>query len=337
MNAKIGTRFNSENRTRLETVIPLETPYLLFVDPSSVCNLKCIFCPCGGAYKENWSNNKRVNLLPYSDYREIIAQTLDFPQKIKTLRLYKEGEPLMNKRLPDMIQYAKKREVAGDIDFTTNGTLLNPDLNFALIDAGVDRMNISIEALDEGGYEKNAGLKIDYKKFLKNLRHLYQNKGQCHILMKISDVGLGKHSEQDFFEMFGDMCDEMAIEHITPVWPEFNLEEKIDKDFEQGIYGNTIRDMKVCPHIFYSICVNSDMSVSACLMDWNHYNIIGNLKENTLKELWSGEKMNNMRILNLKGRRKELGICANCGQLPYAALDNLDPYADMLLRKLENK
>lgn len=33
-------RITTENRTRLETVIPLATPYVIFIDPSNVCNLK---------------------------------------------------------------------------------------------------------------------------------------------------------------------------------------------------------------------------------------------------------------------------------------------------------
>ncbi|GAI93186.1 unnamed protein product, partial [marine sediment metagenome] len=47
MKAKIKPRINLENRTRLERVIPLSTPMILFVDPASTCNFKCKFCPTG--------------------------------------------------------------------------------------------------------------------------------------------------------------------------------------------------------------------------------------------------------------------------------------------------
>lgn len=40
-------RITTENRTRLETVIPLATPYVIFIDPANVCNQKCSYCPTG--------------------------------------------------------------------------------------------------------------------------------------------------------------------------------------------------------------------------------------------------------------------------------------------------
>ena len=53
-------------------------------------------------------------------YKKIIDDCKGFPEKIKVLRLYKEGEPLVNKRLPEMIEYATKSGMFETIDFTTN-------------------------------------------------------------------------------------------------------------------------------------------------------------------------------------------------------------------------
>ena len=47
MKAELKPRINLENRTPLETVIPLSTPFVIFVDPASACNFKCTFCPTG--------------------------------------------------------------------------------------------------------------------------------------------------------------------------------------------------------------------------------------------------------------------------------------------------
>jgi radical SAM protein with 4Fe4S-binding SPASM domain len=334
MKAKIGKRFTREGRTNLADVIPLDTPLVLFIDPSSLCNFKCKFCPCGIRNKAQWSENKKVGTMSYELYRKIIDDVAKFPRKLKTLRLYKEGEPLLNKRLPDMINYAKNKEVAEKIDFTTNGALLTFDLNFALIDAGVDRINISVEALTEEGYKETSGVDINIKDFLKNLEHLYLNKKDCHILIKISDYGLQGHSEQEFYDMFGDLCDEITIEHVTPVWPDFDLSH-VQTEFKSGIFGNEVREIEVCPYIFYAICVNSDGSVSSCLMDWNHKLIVDNVQEKSLLEIWNGENIQQMRIKNLEGRRKEIPTCSNCGQMTFAALDNIDLHKEELLEKVK--
>lgn len=336
MENKKGTRYGND-RTALQDVIPLATPYLLFVDPSSACNFKCKFCPCGGANKDVWDENKKVNIMPYEIYRKVIDDLTEFPDKLKTLRLYKEGEPLLNKRLPDMVNYARKKNVARSIDFTTNASLLKKDLILALTDAGLDRINISIEALDAEGYKNISGVDIDFEEFKKNLEFLYKNKNGCHIFMKISDVGLGDHPENDFYNMFGEMCDEISVEHITPVWPDFDLKGDLHNEKSLDIYGSKMANRttaQVCPYLFYSLCVNSDGTVSACLMDWNHQLIVGDLKKESLIDIWNGPKMQEMRINHLKLNKSIYKPCSKCGQLEYAVLDNIDAYSTDLLRKI---
>lgn len=333
MNAKIGNRFQEADRVRLEEVIPLSTPYLIFIDPSSICNFKCTFCPCGGGNKQYWDKEKKTGLMSYSLYRSVIDQLKDFPEKIKTLRLYKEGEPLLNKRLPDMIRYAKDKDVARVIDFTTNGSLLTEDLNFALLDSGIDRINVSVEALDEEGYLKHAGVPIEMKRFRQTLNHLYLHKGACHLMIKITDIGLSSHSEKEFYEYFGEFCDEISVERVTPVWPGFGLDH-VKSGFQEGLFGKEIHEREVCPYLFYSMCVNSDGSVSSCFVDWNHKNIVGNCQDNRLLDIWNQAGLTNMRKTHLSGGRHQNPICASCGQLTYAALDNLDPYKENIRKRL---
>ena len=337
MSAKIGTRYGND-RVALQDVIPLDTPFLLFVDPSSACNFKCKFCPCGGGNKEVWASDKKVGIMSYEVYRKVIDDMTEFPHKLKTLRLYKEGEPLLNKRLPDMIHYARKKNVTERIDFTTNASLLEKDLVLAIMDAGVDRINISVEALDTDGYEQVSGVKIDYRQYLEKLRFLYKNKNNCHIFIKISDLGLGNHTEQDFYNMFGDICDEMAVEHVSSVWPEFDIKEELKRTEELDIYGMDLnqRDpVQVCPYLFYSLCINSDGTVSACLMDWNHRLIVGNVHNESLLEIWNGSNMNKMRENHLNLNKNAYPTCSNCGQMKYAVLDNIDGYREEILAKLQ--
>lgn len=332
--AKIGSRVYSE-RTRLETVIPLDTPYILFLDPSSMCNLACNFCPCGGAHKELWQDNKKVGMMSYELFRKIIDDVARFPRKLKTLRLYKEGEPLVNPRFPDMVRYAKEREIADKIDTTSNGILLKHDLALAIIDAGLDRINISIEALSKEEYFNICGAKIDFDEFLENLKFLYENKKQCHIFIKTTDKSLGNHTEDEFYRLFGNICDEMSIEKVTPVWPEFNLGLEYGDKFEKNILGGDLNSNIVCPYIFYQACINSDGTVSACLMDWNHKLIVGDLKKESIVSIWNGDKLNSIRVANLEGKRCDIPVCRECGQLKYGGVvDNIDPYREELLQKI---
>ena len=143
MKAEIKPRINLENRTRIEEVIPLSTPMILFVDPASMCNFKCKFCPTGNheLIKETGRWQGRMN---FDLYKKIIDDLKEFNESLKVLRLYKEGEPFLNKRFADMVRYAKESGVVKYIDTTTNGSLLEPERIKPILDAGLDLSLIHI-------------------------------------------------------------------------------------------------------------------------------------------------------------------------------------------------
>ncbi|HIG0354954.1 TPA: radical SAM/SPASM domain-containing protein [Clostridium sporogenes] len=329
MNAKKASRIRTDKRTPLQEVIPLDTPFHIFVDPSAACNFNCKFC-----FNRNKKNTFH-KIMEYDLFVKIVNDIKNFPQKLKVLRLYKEGEPLLNKRLPDMIYYAKKNEVAETIDFTTNGSLLNPDKNFSLINAGVDAINISVEGLSSRKYFEVSGVKIDFNNYVDNIKHLYKNRGNCRILIKANDVNVSEEEQDKFYEVFGEICDEIALEKVVPIWHNVDISD-VKSDFDKGIYNQKISDVEVCPFIFYSFTINSDGTVSSCFMDWEHLNIIGNVKEESVYDIWNGENLKKLRICHLENDRKRYEVCKNCKQLTFATIDNIDFYRNEILNKIKN-
>ena len=334
MKAKIGTRYH-KNRTELQKVIPLSTPFILYLDPSSACNLSCKFCPCGGAHKDLWTEEKRgsIGVMDFDLYKKIIDDCQEFPEKIKFLRLYKEGEPLVNKRLPEMIEYARKSGKFETIDFTTNGTLLHPELNRKLIDAGLSRINISVEALDARGYKEISGVELDYDRFIDNIRDLYEHRGNCRIFIKTMADNIDRDIEQRFYGLFGDICDEIAIEHIANCWPGFeNTTEQVNV-----YHGEGYKEYVVCPRIFYIITVNANGTVSHCIVDWNYKGIIGDARKQSIVDIWNSKEYQDIRLAHLNCRRREITLCKDCMEIESAAVDNIDEYREMLLERMTGK
>ena len=162
MKAKNGNIVCTE-RSRLEEVIPLKTPYTIAIDPCNLCNFKCNFCAIQSK-KEILPFRKQ--LMDKELFMKIIEDLQELPEKLKVLRINGQGEPLLNPHLPEMIEYAKEKDVAHFIEIITNGSLLNPEMNQKLIDSKIDRIRISIEALDAEGYKSITGAEIDYAKFI---------------------------------------------------------------------------------------------------------------------------------------------------------------------------
>lgn len=317
----------------METVIPLSTPFVLFVDPSSACNFRCKFCPTGDRQlikdTGRWQGAMKLNL-----YTKIIDDLKEFDHPLKVLRLYKEGEPLLNPRLPDMIRYAKNSGMVDYIDTTTNGSLLSNELSLSLVEAGLDRINISVDAMSDKQFLEFTRTKVNFNHYVDTIRFLYDNRQQCEICVKIAGDYLSDEEKKHFFKVFGDISDRIFIENTAPCWPEFDVEQRTGVTISKGIYDNPITEVNTCPYIFYSMSVNSDGSVSLCFLDWARKLIIGNARVQSLREIWFGKIIFDHQMAHLKGMRKKIPVCCQCGQLSHGLPDNIDPFSQILIEKM---
>ncbi|HNS55746.1 MAG TPA: radical SAM/SPASM domain-containing protein [Smithellaceae bacterium] len=333
MKAEVKPRIELENRTKLEEVFPLDTPFLIFLDPSDLCNFQCKFCPSGDKALLK-KVKRRPGLMDFELYRKIIDDLCTFEKPIKVLRLYKDGEPLLNPRFPEMVRYARERGCALQVDTTTNASLLNPQLNLELIDAGLDRIHISLNGLSDESYRQFTGRKVNFNKLVENIAHFYEHRKNCLVCIKIVGDNLTQEEKDRFFDIFGNIADRIFIEHIAPCWPTFEMKEAIPNP-TVGIYGQEIREVMVCPYIFYSLSINSDGKVSLCFLDWSRKLIIGDLNTQSLKSIWNGKTLLNYRKMHLLKKRKDHPLCGICGQLSHGLPDNIDPFAEILIKRIE--
>jgi radical SAM protein with 4Fe4S-binding SPASM domain len=331
MKAEIKPRIELENRTKLEEVIPLGTPFVIFLDPSDMCNFRCKFCPTGD--NKLMKKVKRPSgIMDFDLYKKIIDDLDELEKPIKVLRLYKDGEPLLNPKFPDMIRYAKERCCALQIDTTTNASLLGPKINLELISAGLDRINISINGLSDQSYQEFTRHKIQFNKLVENIRHFYEHRGNCQVSIKIVGDNHSAADQKRFFDIFGNIADRIFIEHVAPCWPTFEMTD-VSPNTSVGIYGQEIREVEICPYIFYSLSINSDGSVSLCFLDWARQLIVGNLNSQSFKDIWNGNTLSQYRRMHLLKKRKTHPICGVCGQLSHGLPDNIDPFSGRLMER----
>ena len=99
--------FFDKNRVYLKDVLPLDTPFSINIEISSLCNIHCKYCI--HSLKENELKKvHKLSVMQMETFIKIIDQLKEFPQKIKTLCINGVGEPLCNKNFIDMITYAKQ-------------------------------------------------------------------------------------------------------------------------------------------------------------------------------------------------------------------------------------
>jgi MoaA/NifB/PqqE/SkfB family radical SAM enzyme len=331
--AVMKPRIDLNNRTPLQTVIPLETPFIINIDPCDTCNFRCKFCPTGDRNLMRRTPGRGHGLMNFDLYRKIIDELAEFPNKVKVVRLYKDGEPLLNPKFADMVKYAKGSGCCLRVDTTTNASFLTPELSLAIIEAGLDRINISIEGTSSELYAEFSGIKLDFQGLVKNIAYFYEHRRQCEMIVKSNGDILTDDQKQRFFDVFGSITDGIFIESVMDCWPLFE-QSKVPVNKTRGIYGQRIREVSVCPYVFYSFAINSDGSASVCFLDWSRKLLIGDICREPVKSLWNVKILRDLQTRFLKGERKKHPVCSNCGQLSQGQPDDIDAFAEELLDRL---
>ena len=164
-------QWREQNRAQLHDVVPLDTPYNVEIEVSSLCNARCIYCAHStdhGLYEGNMTEEL---------FYKILCDLKAFPHKVKKCNLFGFGESLMHPKFPEMVKETKAADVAEAVEFTTNGMLLTTEKIDAILDAGIDTIRISLQGINEETYQKICGVHLDFHRFINNLTYLFQNRG----------------------------------------------------------------------------------------------------------------------------------------------------------------
>lgn len=337
--AEIKNRF-TQPHIELGKVVPLAQPFVIILDPSNLCNLRCKFCPSGN-HELIKSTGRTQCFFDFELFKKVIADLKEWNEPLKVLRLYKEGEPLLNPRFSDMVRYAKQSGLVKRVDTTTNGVSLRPELNRAIVDAGLDQIDISVNGLTDEQIEGFSGVQVNFAEYVKNIKDLYEYKSaqgsKSGLIMYVKAVkeNLTDGEQERFLQIFSPIADRVFFESISPVWPEFEMAEINQKEFKRAHYGQEIVEKSICAHIFYTMVIASDGTAVFCLGDWKHSTAAGNVRTQSLKEIWQGEILNRARYYNVMGKRSEMDFCKHCEVLKYATVENLDPYQSEILSRMQ--
>lgn len=323
------------NRTRLEQVIPLETPFVLHIEVTNACNFKCKFCINHDDTLFEKLGIKR-GFLDGDLYEKIIEDCKRFPKRIKRLYFHFGGEPLLHKDIISFIRYAKNAQVADELAMFTNGALLTKELGAQLAGSGLDILQISVEGVTPEKYEEVTGVRIDYDQFLENISFLYQQKPVSLTLhAKILDCGLSEGEKEKFYQDFTNISDECYIEHLVDMCPSDIMDTTLGHGPTTTQEGKELREFAVCTQPFYVASIYCDGSAAACSCgDWRRSLIVGDVREESFYDIWNGKKYQELRKLHLRGERKKCLACSDCKGI-LNQLDNIDPYKEELLKRFE--
>jgi radical SAM protein with 4Fe4S-binding SPASM domain len=326
MKAKTGVPV-SKDKINLGDAAPIPAPFLVYCEPTSFCNISCKFCPNPKIPSE------RKSFMSEAVFNKIISDIKALSATLKVFKFCGIGEPLMHPKLPDMIKTVSDNNAAENIIMYTNGVLLNSELNRKIVGGGLNQINISVNALNDEDYFDITGVRVDFAKYVENIRNLYENRKQLKIYVKINHLALKfKEDEQKFFNTFGNISDYISIEGISHIFPEYYSEGERHDEVRYG--GGEAKKRQICAICFKTLNVNANGTVSPCSVDWAHKVIVGNLHENSLDEIWNGIPLRELRKRFCLDNIAEGEACYDCEDYFMSGHENLDDYAEKIMSRL---
>jgi radical SAM protein with 4Fe4S-binding SPASM domain len=299
-------------RTPLARALPLKTPIVIQLFPVYACNFKCRYCVFSVDKAARGFISDKITM-DMDLYKKVIDDISAFPEKVKVLRFVGMGEPLLHNNLPAMIKYAASNNIAHRLEVLTNASLLAPKVSDDLVSAGLSRLVVSLQGTSSRKYQEVSGVNINMESFIGNLEYFYRHRGKTHLHIKIIDYALeGKEDEQNFFHLFGDICDTLGIEHAGPIFPSVDYEPVLrGKNPSLTQFGLPVSKLQICPQPFFTLQVNPDGKVVPCY-SIAYPSILGDCNNDSLYEIWKGGRLRQFQRKMLDGVDRVCETCSQC-------------------------
>lgn len=333
MSAEIKPISGVGDRTVLAKAVPLRMPFTMNIFPTNACNFRCNYCAhdLGAmALKERYGLSGET--MDIRTLEAAVEGMCEFEGKFRLVSFMGHGEPTLHPALPEMVRAVHDSGVAGRIEIITNGSPLTHRLSEKLIDAGLSTLRVSLQGLTAEKYWEISRVRLDFDKFLEELRYFYSIRKGARLYVKIADTALGEGDEERFYDLFGEMADRMYVEHIKPV---YDGVEYGALDTCQDRYGNAHEARLVCPLAFYMLSLWPDGSVVPCDAIYRPLTL-GNVHDGRLTDMWRGDELKDFWRMQLRKERMKspgCGVCCAPDDVSHP-LDVLDDAAEELLERI---
>lgn len=298
-------------RTPLEENLPLATPYVLQFFPIYACNFTCKYCHFAIDKDQRCFVTDRISM-DMELFKKCVEDIAKFPDKVRTIRFVGMGEPLLHRNIATMVELVKKADIANKVEILTNGSLLTPEMTRSLINAGLDRLVISLQGVSARKYAEISAIDLDFKNFVDQIAYFFEHKTTTHVHLKIVDIALENEQERQlYFETFGNICDTIGIESAVPIFPDVPYNNVLSQRAATTQFGTEVIEASICPQPFYTLQINPDGKVVGCY-SVTYPEILGDCNTETVQDIWLGKKYNSFRKRMLRGMDSVCDVCKDC-------------------------
>ena len=162
------------------------------------CNLRCPYCMPETEFHADYEFLNRSERLTHEEILKVIRVATGLG--VSKIRLT-GGEPLLDKKLPALVSGIAAMQGVDDLALTTNAMLLAPVAR-KLRDAGLQRVTVSLDSIDEQVFNTMSGGRGDLKKVLAGIAAAEQAGLEPIKINVVVQRGVNDHTVLDLLEHF---------------------------------------------------------------------------------------------------------------------------------------
>ena len=289
-------------------------PMALSIEPTTACNLRCPECPSGLR-----SFSRATGMMNLAMFKQIIDQ---LHVRLAYLNLYFQGEPFLNPAFFDMIRYASSKNIY--ISTSTNAHYLNENNARKIIESGLDKLIISVDGADQESYSSYR-IGGNLSKVLDGVKTLVREKKirKSAIPMVVMQCIVMKSNQHQVKEMV-KIAQELGVDIQFKTAQVYRVEvgKSIVPDnpswSRYKVNGNGTLKIKNqlddrCWRMWSSAVITWDGRIVPCCFDKDAQHQMGDLTNESFKDIWGNDIYRNFRNTILNGR-DQIDICRNCSE-----------------------
>ena len=283
-------------------------PVTVSVELTNHCNLSCPECLRGSG---NMTRSRGfMNLMLFE---KIVSELKPY---LFEMSLYFQGEPMLHPDFPYFIE----KSVGIRTTLATNGHFLSPDNAEMLALSGLNKLIVSLDGMDQetySAYRINGDINI-VKEGIRNLSSAIKtNKSSLKLVIQFLVNRKNEHQipearcfarEMDASLTLKSMqiINEDAYETWLPSERRFRRYE-----LKNNKYAILSRLPDNCSRMWFNPVITWNGKIVPCCFDKNADHILGDLNENSFREIWTGPRYRLFRK-SIMSSRKMIEICRNC-------------------------
>lgn len=288
-------------KSKLSWSYPIIVPYKvgnIYIEPTNRCNLRCIMCP-------HSKLKMKEGFIDWDLFLKIVDDVSSYNPNA-FIQLFYVGESLLHPRILEMIRYLKQNNLR--IHLATNATVLNEKMAHGLINAGLDYITFSFDGTDKETYE-SIRIGANYESVLENilrfLRVKNEEKANIHTVIEIIEMSTTKDKIPAFTKRFNGLpVDEIRIKPFLGWAGTIKYSKMAVKAHSEPNYP--------CNRPWRMLAITWDCLFLPCCVDSERKYVMGDAHNDSIEDIWNGEKIQYLRKKLKDGKYNEIELCKNC-------------------------